>query len=285
MTLACLNGNAPFLLHGSQPLPEGVIVCSLAEALEQHPELRRAAPRPARRRRRPPLRRAQHGVLAPGRLRLRPARRRRRGADPDRYFVSSFNDNGAVPLVSPRPDRAGRAAQATVVETFGGLPVHVLHQRRHRNRPRRGRRSSTITRCRRSRRRRSTSPARRSSSRRKAATSRRTTSASAAAWSATRSRVLFTGEHAEAPSTASTRRRHAAHRQPHGHRPRPAATAPATSCTRASSTASRAASSTARSSSARTPRRPTPSRRTRRSCSPTTRRSTPSRSWRSSPTT
>ena len=47
----------------------------------------------------------------------------------------------------------------------------------------------------------------------------------------------------------------------------------------------RAASSTARSSSVPTRRRPTPSRPTRRCCSPRTRRSTRSRSSRSSPTT
>ena len=38
-TLACLNANRPFLLKGSRPLPEGVIVGSLAEALEKHPQL------------------------------------------------------------------------------------------------------------------------------------------------------------------------------------------------------------------------------------------------------
>src|SRR5438552_1509415 len=39
VTLAAINTSAPFLLHGSRPLPEGVLVMSLAEALARHPEL------------------------------------------------------------------------------------------------------------------------------------------------------------------------------------------------------------------------------------------------------
>jgi Fe-S cluster assembly protein SufD len=36
--LSCLNGDAPFLIAGARPLPEGVVVTGLAEALESHPE-------------------------------------------------------------------------------------------------------------------------------------------------------------------------------------------------------------------------------------------------------
>jgi Fe-S cluster assembly protein SufD len=39
VTLACINGNRPFHLTGSRPLPEGVVLMSLAEALKQHPDL------------------------------------------------------------------------------------------------------------------------------------------------------------------------------------------------------------------------------------------------------
>jgi Fe-S cluster assembly protein SufD len=38
-TLLAANGLAPFLLKGSRPLPAGVVVCSLAEALERNPAL------------------------------------------------------------------------------------------------------------------------------------------------------------------------------------------------------------------------------------------------------
>ena len=38
-SLLCMNGNLPFLLAGSQPLPKGVMVCSLAEALRDHADL------------------------------------------------------------------------------------------------------------------------------------------------------------------------------------------------------------------------------------------------------
>lgn len=38
-TLLCMNGNAPFLLAGSRPLPKGVVVCGLAVALRDHPNL------------------------------------------------------------------------------------------------------------------------------------------------------------------------------------------------------------------------------------------------------
>jgi Fe-S cluster assembly protein SufD len=38
-TLFSADTNRPFLLRGSQPLPEGVLVMSLAEALVEHPEL------------------------------------------------------------------------------------------------------------------------------------------------------------------------------------------------------------------------------------------------------
>ncbi len=39
LTLAMLNANPPFVLRGSRPLPAGVVVMSLAEALVKHPEL------------------------------------------------------------------------------------------------------------------------------------------------------------------------------------------------------------------------------------------------------
>ena len=38
-TLLAANGIAPFILHGSDPLPTGVIVCGLAEAIERHRSL------------------------------------------------------------------------------------------------------------------------------------------------------------------------------------------------------------------------------------------------------
>ena len=38
-SLLCLNGVAPCVLEHSQPLPEGVIVCGLADALQNHAEL------------------------------------------------------------------------------------------------------------------------------------------------------------------------------------------------------------------------------------------------------
>jgi Fe-S cluster assembly protein SufD len=38
-TLTAFNANRPFLLEGSRPLPDGVLVLSLAEALEKHPQL------------------------------------------------------------------------------------------------------------------------------------------------------------------------------------------------------------------------------------------------------
>ncbi len=38
-TLLAANGVPPFLLKGSQPLPDGVIVCALADALERYPSL------------------------------------------------------------------------------------------------------------------------------------------------------------------------------------------------------------------------------------------------------
>jgi len=39
VALACVNAARPFLLKGSRPLPEGVIVCGLAEALQKYPLL------------------------------------------------------------------------------------------------------------------------------------------------------------------------------------------------------------------------------------------------------
>jgi Fe-S cluster assembly protein SufD len=38
-TLYCPNGHRPFLLDDGQPLSEGVVACSLAEALEKYPDL------------------------------------------------------------------------------------------------------------------------------------------------------------------------------------------------------------------------------------------------------
>ena len=37
VTLACINGNDPFLLTNSKPLPRSVVGCSLVEASERYP--------------------------------------------------------------------------------------------------------------------------------------------------------------------------------------------------------------------------------------------------------
>ena len=123
VTLACFNRIAPFLMGGSQPLPEGVLVCSLAEAIQSHPDLveahfaRHAAS-------------DEHPFVAlnsafwnqgafvyvpPGVIIDEPIQ-----ID---YVVSAYNEDYPYLWYRRALILLGKAAQATVVESFYGLPM------------------------------------------------------------------------------------------------------------------------------------------------------------------
>jgi Fe-S cluster assembly protein SufD len=121
-TLLAANRNRPFLLNGSQPLPDGVIVCSLVEALEKHPHLVE-----------PHLGRHAdfkgHGFTAINTAFLRdgvfvyvPAGKVVEGPIRLQFLVSSWNERG--PYVWHRRCLVvvGDNAQAKFVEAYHGIP-------------------------------------------------------------------------------------------------------------------------------------------------------------------
>jgi Fe-S cluster assembly protein SufD len=120
VTLLHVNANRPFLLKGSGPLPQGVLVMSLAEALQRHPEL--VEPHLGRHadfNHHPfvALNTAfwQDGAFVyvpPGVVVETPIELA--------SLVSSFNEHGPYLWYRRALVVLGRASQATVVERFGG---------------------------------------------------------------------------------------------------------------------------------------------------------------------
>ena len=122
-TLACLNANRPFLLKGSRPLPEGVIVGSLAEALEKHPQL--VEPHLGRHAdfKRNAFAALNTAFLRDGAFIYVPAGKVVEEPIFLGNLVSSFNENYGYVwhrrcLIVLAPN-----SKATVVETFGGPPL------------------------------------------------------------------------------------------------------------------------------------------------------------------
>jgi Fe-S cluster assembly protein SufD len=119
-TLGCINADRPFLLKGSHPLPEGVVLTSLTEALQKHPALvERHLGQHADFR--------SHSFVAlntafwhdgaflyvpPGIVVEEPIRLWQ--------MVAAFNENAAYLWYRRVLLVLGRGSQATVVESFGG---------------------------------------------------------------------------------------------------------------------------------------------------------------------
>ena len=126
LTLACINGNDPFLLTNNKALPRGVVVCSLVEASERYPGTVAA----------------HLGKYAPGNDHAFVALNLAfwdQGAfvfvPPDvvveepiqiNCLVSSFNENGPYLLYRRTLIVLGEGARATIVESCSGLPVQYM---------------------------------------------------------------------------------------------------------------------------------------------------------------
>ncbi len=122
-TLACVNANRPFVLNGSRPLPDGVFVGSLAEALEKHPQI--VEPYLARCAdfKRNAFAALNTAFLRDGAFVYVPAGK---GVEEPIFLgnlITSFNENYGYAWQRRCLIVLGANARATIVESFGGLPV------------------------------------------------------------------------------------------------------------------------------------------------------------------
>jgi Fe-S cluster assembly protein SufD len=120
VTLASINANVPFLLRGSQPLPQDVLVMSLAEALTRHAELVEPYLGQVADFRSHPFAALNTAFWANSAFVYVPAGRVIEQPINLWYLVSAFSD--ATPYLWYRRALVvlGRGSQATVVESFGG---------------------------------------------------------------------------------------------------------------------------------------------------------------------
>src|SRR5262249_47324939 len=120
-TLLGMNRNRPFLLAGSQPLPRGVLVCNLAEAIRDHPDLVERALGQLADYEGHPFTALNTAFLGDGAFVHVPAGV---AVDVPIYLIAGVSSYGDVPYVWYR--RAlmllGKGSRATVVERFHGLP-------------------------------------------------------------------------------------------------------------------------------------------------------------------
>jgi Fe-S cluster assembly protein SufD len=120
VTLASLNANAPLLLRGSRPLPDGVLVMSLAEALERHPELVEPHLGQVADFRQHAFAALNTAFWSAGVFIYVPPGRAVDGPINLPALVSSFNDNAPYLWYRRALVVLGRGSQASLVETFGG---------------------------------------------------------------------------------------------------------------------------------------------------------------------
>jgi Fe-S cluster assembly protein SufD len=121
-TLLAVNAERPFLLGGSRPLPDGVLVGSLAEALEKHPQL--VEPHLARLAdyKRHVFVALNTAFLRDGLFVYVPPGRVVEGPIFLESLVAAFNDNAPYAWHRRCLIVLGANARATVVEQFNGLP-------------------------------------------------------------------------------------------------------------------------------------------------------------------
>ena len=122
-TLGAFNANRPFLLEGGRPLPEGVLVLSLAEALEKHPHL--VEPHLARYadNKRNAFAALNTAFLRDGAFVYVPPGLAVEEPIFLQSVVAAFNENHGYVWHRRCLIVLGRNARATVVEGFSGIPV------------------------------------------------------------------------------------------------------------------------------------------------------------------
>jgi Fe-S cluster assembly protein SufD len=122
-TLGGFNSNRPFLLEDGRPLPEGVLVLSLAEALEKHPQL--VEPHLARYadNKRHAFAALNTAFLRDGSVVYVPPGVAVEAPIFLQSVVAAFNENHGYVWHRRCLIVLGRNARATVVEGFSGIPV------------------------------------------------------------------------------------------------------------------------------------------------------------------
>ncbi len=122
-TLLLANGNRPFLLSGSQSLPDGVRVLSLEQALEQCPELVEPHLGSVADFRDQPFVALNTAFWRGGAFVYVPPGKVVEGPIQLDYLVPAFNAEGPYLWYRRALIVLGRGAQATVVESFDGPPT------------------------------------------------------------------------------------------------------------------------------------------------------------------
>jgi Fe-S cluster assembly protein SufD len=122
-TLFSANTNRPFLLRGSQPLPEGVLVMSLAEALARHPELVEPYLGQHADFKSHPFVALNTAFWRDGAFVYVPPGKVVEGPIQLSQLVSAFNEHAPYLWYRRALIVLGRGSQATVVESYNGLAL------------------------------------------------------------------------------------------------------------------------------------------------------------------